>query len=267
MPPLGRVGTLEIHTPGVTIAVMMSDVGTSRLVRYVRVKGVVSLSAFVLLLAAACATPTRGPAPAPTVETGTFTLRSGPTPLASERFQRSPGALEVELTTPIGVRVSYAARLRDDASVSFIDVREYPPGAAAGEPPMQQSTGTFVGDSVLLSLNRGGETQVARRATTRGVVPYINPSPSLMEQVIRRARALRGPRVSVPVWLPTGGGQNATATVDFTTADSARLELGGVQLLLRVDAEGRVLGGAIPAQGLTLDRQQLAPGGSPPERP
>ncbi len=189
------------------------------------------------------------------VERGTFLLRDGAATLASERFQRSANALEVELTTPIGVRVAYAARLRPDASISFIDVREYPPGAAAGDPPMQQSTGTFEGDSVLLSLNRGGDTQVARRATTRGVIPYINPSPSLMEQIVRRARALRGRRIDVPVWLPSGGGQNVTATVEFTAPDSARLEMSNTVLLLHVDAQGRVLGGSIPSQGLTIERR------------
>ena len=211
-------------------------------------------SIVIMLLAAACATtsPSRGEPTLP--EQGTFVFREGTATLVSERFQRSAGALEVELMTPIGVRVVYAARLRPDASVSFIDVRQYAPNAPAGDPPMQHSTGTFEGDTVLLSLDRGAGTQAARRSTVRGVVPYINPSPSLMEQVVRRAKALRGRRVEVPVWVPNGGGENATATVEFTTPDSARLDLAGTRILLRIDAQGRVLGGAIPAQGRTLQR-------------
>ena len=220
----------------------------------------------LLMFALACTT-IRAPGASSTPEQGSFALKEGTATLASERFQRSAGALEVELMTPIGVRVTYAARLRPDASVSFIDVRQYAPNAPAGDPPMQHSTGTFEGDSVLLSLDRGdGVTQVARRATVRGVVPYINPSPSLMEQVVRRARALRGRRVDVPVWLPNGGGQNATATVEFITPDSARLELAGTQLLLRIDAQGRVLGGSIPSQGLTLERLSASQGSPRPDR-
>ena len=225
-----------------------------------------SVRAALLLFALACTTM-RGPGASSTPEQGSFALKEGTATLASERFQRSPRALEVELTTPIGVRVTYAARLRPDASVSFIDVRQYAPSAPAGDPPMQHSTGTFEGDSVLLSLNRGeATTQAARRATVPGVVPYINPSPSLMEQVVRRAKALRGRRVDVPVWLPNGGGQNATATVEFITPDSARLELAGTQLLLHIDAQGRVLGGSIPSQGLTLERLPAAQGGPRPDR-
>ena len=218
-----------------------------------------------LLLALACTT-TRSTGGAPTIpEQGTFILREGTTALVTERFQRSAGALEADLMTPIGVRVAYAARLRPDASVSFIDVRQYAPNATTGDPPMQQSTGTFEGDTVLLSLNRGeATTQAARRATVPGVVPYINPSPSLMEQVVRRARALRGRRVDVPVWLSSNGGQNVTATVEFTTPDSARLELAGTSILLRLDPEGRLLSGAIPAQGLILERTASAPSGPGP---
>ena len=219
----------------------------------------------ILLATLACAAA-RTPGASILPEAGTFVLRDAAATLATERFQRSAEALEVDLMTPIGVRVDYAARLRPDASVSFIDVRQYAPGAAAGDPPMQHSTGTFDGDSVLLSLDRGAGTQAARRPTARGVVPYINPSPSLMEQVVRRARALRGRRVDVPVWLPNGGGQNATATVEFTTPDSARLELAGTQLLLHVDARGRVLGGSIPSQGLILERRSTQPTQPPTDR-
>ena len=224
------------------------------------------LRVLLLLITAACATRPSGGAPLP--EQGTFVLREGNTALATERFQRSAHALEAELTTEIGVRIAFAARLRPDASVSFIDVRQYAPGAPAGDPPMQHSSGTFEGDTVLLSLNRGEEaTQAARRATVPGVVPYINPSPSLMEQVVRRARALRGRRVDVPVWLPSRGGQNASATVEFTTPDSVRLDLAGTRILLRVDAHGRVLGGAIPAQGLTLERNGSTPFPARPDPP
>lgn len=219
----------------------------------------------MVLLALAC-TAARTPGASTVPDVGTFVLRDGPATLATERFQRSAEALEAELMTPIGVRIVYAARLRPDASVSFIDVRQYAPGAPAGDPPMQHSTGTFEGETVLLSVDRGEGTQAARQPTARGVVPYIDPSPSLMEQVVRRARALRGRRVDVPVWLPNGGGQNATATVEFTTPDSARLELAGTQLLLHVDARGRVLGGSIPSQGLILERRGTQPTQPPTDR-
>jgi hypothetical protein len=44
-------------------------------------------------------------------------------------------------------------------------------------------------------------------------------------------------------------------TVRRIGADSLALELGSVEFRLRVDAGGRLLGGGIPAQGLSFERE------------
>ena len=219
-------------------------------------------SASAILILAACATtPASQPAtqPVAVAEEATFTLRQGANTLASERFRRTDRMLEVEMAIPNSIRVLYSAELRPDASVARIDVRQFASGAAGDTVPAQLSSGTFEGDSVQLTQGGGAARQTARRATARGVVPYINPSPSTMEQIVRRARAIGGQRVDVPIWVPAGGGLNMTATVEMTAADSAHLTIGMTKVLMRVDGQGRVLGGTIPSQGLTLERGTAGP--------
>jgi hypothetical protein len=212
----------------------------------------------VLLAGAACAAVPPQPAPAPAAaqapEEAVFTLQQGSAIQATEAFRRTADRLEVELAAQTGARVLYTAELRADASVARLEVRQFAPGAEAGAEPAQQATGTFRGDSVLLTRTQGGETETDRRATTPGVVAYINPSPSLMEQIVRRARAIGGARVEVPIWVTSGGGQNLSAAVEFTAPDAAVLTLGNTQVQLRVDGEGRVLGGSVVAQALTITR-------------
>jgi hypothetical protein len=85
-------------------------------------------------------------------------------------------------------------------------------------------------------------------------VPFVNPSPSLMEQIVRRGRAIGGGTAEVPIFVGGGGPANVTAIVTFSAPDSARLDLGGVEVLLRVDAAGAILGGSVPTQRLTIER-------------
>jgi hypothetical protein len=186
-------------------------------------------------------------------------MKQGATNVASERFRRTDRELEVDMALPGGMRAVYTAQLQPDASVSRIDVRQYAPGAAAGDAPMVTSSGSFEGDTVSLSLTLRDSTRTARRATVRGVVPYINPSPSAMEQIVRRARAIGGTRTEVPIWIPNAGGQNMTAVVLWTGPGAAELTVSETSILLQVDAQGRITSGFIPSQQLTIERTASAP--------
>lgn len=215
-----------------------------------------------LLLVVACATSPTPDVAAPTApavpEEAVFTLRREANILVTERSRRTGDRLQAEMTLPNGARLFYEAHLRADGSVSEIEVRQFAAGASPDADPAQRSAAAFRGDSVFLSQAQGAETRTDQRAlgpaARTGIVPFINPSPSGMEQLVRRARAMGGERVEVPIWVPGGGGQMTTATVTFTAPDSAQVVLGDVQMLLRVDPQGRVLGGSVPAQGLTLER-------------
>ena len=226
--------------------------------------------AWLLLAGTACAaartrTDMQDEPPIAEVDTGSFVLKQGATTVASERFVRTDGDLNVDMALPNGMRATYTVLLRPDASVARIDVRQYAPGAAANDQPMVTSSGAFEGDTVLLSLTLRDSTQTARRATVRGVVPYINPSPSAMEQIVRRAKAIGGTRTEVPIWIPNAGGQNATAIVEWTAPGAAELTVFETRIVLQVDPQGRITGGFIPGQELTLVRTAGAP--PPQDRP
>ena len=209
-----------------------------------------------LLTVAACApaprvstttAPAAAAAVAPRPVEGTFVIMKGGDTVGTERFTRSSTSLKGAFAARGAEIFHYDATLAADASTSRIVVTVTPQGALP-----QTSVATFVGDSVLLTREPADSAHDARRAVARGAVAYLNPSPSLMEQIVRRARAIGGPSAAVPVFA--GGGNNVTATVSFPKPDSARLDVGGVTLLLHVDQSGALLGGRVPMQGVTIER-------------
>jgi hypothetical protein len=185
-------------------------------------------------------------------------LTQGSDTIGSEHFSRTKDRLRAEFTARGMEAFRYDAELAPDASVKRIRLTVRPPAGGA-----QTSTAAFAGDSVTLTREAPGDSaRSARRPAAPGSVPYVNPSPSLMEQIVRRARALGGGTASVPVFVGGAGPANVTAVVDFAASDSARLELGGVSVLLRVDGAGAILGGSVPSQRLTISRSQwpMTPG-------
>ncbi|MBA4157837.1 MAG: hypothetical protein H0X65_10220 [Gemmatimonadetes bacterium] len=222
-----------------------------------------------LLFAAACAapagrmpaadSPAGGAAVMPATQSGQFVLLQNAAPIATERFTRSADRLEAELVIPTQIRVSYTADLTADATVRRIELQASPPDAPVGGAAAQRSSATFQGDSVFLEQTEGEAVETARRQVRPGTIPYINPSPSLMEQIVRRARQIGGERVEVPVFLGGEGAQTGAVSVTFMGADSARLVLGDVQVHLHIDASGTLLGGRVPAQNVTIERGAAQP--------
>ncbi|MFL5383190.1 MAG: alpha/beta hydrolase family protein [Longimicrobiaceae bacterium] len=204
-----------------------------------------------LLLAAALLAP----AAARAQERGAFVIiTGGRDTLLVERFTRSPGSVEVVADLTRQARMAYTLHTGADASVSAMELRAWGAGAPETAPPAQQGRVVFAGDSAVATLEAGGQpsTQTARGA--RGALPMLSPSALLVEQVLMRARAI-SPRDSavVPV-LTLGTTQVYTARVRWMGADSAVLALGPVEVRARVDAAGRMLGAAVPSQGVTILR-------------
>jgi len=215
------------------------------------------LLAPALLLCAACA-PAPAVQPQPVhaaAEEVTFILRQGAAAVITERSRRVDDRLEAELTITGGPRVAFEARLLSDASVSRIAVRQFAAGTPAAGAPAMESTATFEGGTVRLTMTQGETTETLEREAVPGSVVFINPSPALMEQIVRRARAMGVERAEVPIWIAAEGGQNAVAVVEFTAADAARLTLGDTEIVIQTDARGRLLGGSVPAQALTIERR------------
>lgn len=222
-----------------------------------------------LLLLAACtppATETTTPFPpapraaAAAPERGVFALIQSGTDIFTESFTRTPERLETVLTGPSGGRAAITADLATDATVTRIQVEEF---RRADTVAARTSAAVFMGDSVFLEQSGQGPPLAARRQIPAGSIPFVNPSPSLMEQIVRRARVIGGSPVQVPVWAASGGGQPTTATVTLE-GNQARILVNNVEVQLTLDESGRITGGSVPQQGLTLERR---PPGAPAPAP
>jgi hypothetical protein len=180
---------------------------------------------------------------------GGFLLVRGSDTVIVERFARTAGVLEGRVLAQKRVPLTYRAVLRPDATVERLEVRVLQPGAPEDAPPRQTATLVFAGDSATAETRTGDSTRVERIATQRGALPYHPQIPmlALLEQIVRRGRAIGGGSARVPVFLMGAGGRTVEATVEFRGADSARVTLGTIDAALRVDREGAILGGR--AQG------------------
>ncbi len=189
------------------------------------------------------ATPTRG----------VFTLVRGADTIAAERFNRSADRLQVDFTSRGIVLFNYEASLTRQATIAHMQIATHVPGT-----PERTSSITFHGDSAILIDGAGESAKTLRTAVPHGTLPYANPSATLMEQIVRRARVLGGTSVAVPLLIASTGGKTASAAVSFTSPDSARMEIAGVTILLRVDAAGDILSGSVPSQGVVIARSAAA---------
>lgn len=192
-------------------------------------------------------------------EQAAFVILRGADTIGTERFTRTPDRLEAAFVTPSQGRFSFSASVAPDATVPRIDVQVYRAGSPADAAPSQRASAVFQGDSVVIEDAREGTTaHTARLATTRSAIPFINPSMSLVEQILRRARAVGGTTVDVPVFIAAAGGQTSPARVTFVGTDSATVLLGPAEFRVRVDGDGRLLGGGVPSQGLVIERLPAA---------
>ncbi len=206
-----------------------------------------------LIVALATASGMALAAPAAAQETGTFTLTQNGTEVASEAFTRSDDVLETEMTIPGQALIVTEATVTEGAVVDRLEIRVMPPGSPDAD-PLQSTAAQFANDSVHVEEPIGSEPM--SQPAVRGTVPFLNPSPAHLEQILRRARALGGNNVTVQVWVPAQGpGQVVAGQVAFHDDDTATLSLGSVAFELETDDVGRLLGGAVPSQGLTIERQ------------
>lgn len=189
-------------------------------------------------------------------DSGVFVLRTaGGDTVSVERFTRAGDALAGELLTriPQPMRQRYTATLAPDASVRrFVD-SVWLGGAAPAGAPAQWLAITIRGDSATGEVHAGGQTRTQSAATRAGAVVYVNPSMALLEQAVRRARALGGTSVTVPM-LSIAGGMTIGAGVRFVGTDSTVVTLSTVEIHLATSPQGTIAGGAIPSQGIVIVR-------------
>jgi hypothetical protein len=191
-------------------------------------------------------------------EAGGFAIVRGPDTVAVEQWSREDvelkGSLRRGLGTAAGDRLHYRATLVEDQSAPLVEFSVWRTEDAEDQPARQSARVIFKDDSVAVDdLRRGGSLMTRLLSTVRGAIPYLNLSIAFLEQATRRAAQSAGDSLAVP-FFNLGGGQTLTGTVRHLEADSASVRIGSVEFRLRVDPAGRILGGAVPAQGLVITR-------------
>jgi len=210
-------------------------------------RGVVML----LMLAALAGPPARAAS-----DSGAFVMTVGRDTIGLERFTRSAGGAEGTLLfVPAGIRVDYSLEILPDGSTHLMETAVRPASAPLNATPAQHATLTWRADSVIADVTPGG---IQRLASEAGSMPYLNPSLFMLEQVVRRARSSTPAREQVPVFAVSGG-RTTAATLHFTGPDSLSLSLGAAAFQMKLDADGHILSGSVPSQGVRFERVESLP--------
>lgn len=189
---------------------------------------------------------------------GTFVVRHSGDTVATETFSREETTIQgtLALNNRNHTFHRYTAVLAPDASVPMIDVavREDADSGRVKAKLVQRARVIFKHDSAAVDAIIGQSIETRVFGTQVGAIPYLNMSFALLEQAIRRSRAEGATPGQVP-FFNLGGGQTVNGTLKPVGSDSLALAIGDVEFRLRVDPEGRVLGGAIPTQDVVVDRR------------
>jgi hypothetical protein len=190
-------------------------------------------------------------------DSGVFVVRRAGDTVAVERFSRTGIKLEGTLALRNTKKTSerYSAVIAPDATLPLIEVtvREGIDSGTAKARVVQRARVIFKEDSA--AVDEVGDAGLVTRVfgTEAGAIPYLNLSFALLEQAVRRTRMSQG--ASHLAFFNLGGGQTVSARMSPLGSDSLKLDIGDVRFHLRVDREGRVLGGRIPSQNVVAERQ------------
>ena len=208
------------------------------------------------LLALTLAVPARLSAQT-TADSGSFVVRHASDTVAIERFSRTGIKLEgtLALRNPKKTSEHYSAVIAPDATLPLIEVtvRQGVDSGPVKAKIVQRARVIFKEDSA--AVDEVGDAGLVTRVfgTEEGAIPYLNLSFALLEQAVRRARMTQG--ASRLAFFNLGGGQTISARISPLGSDSLKLDIGDIRFHLRVDREGRVLGGRIPSQDLVVERR------------
>ena len=183
-----------------------------------------------------------------------FILRAGKDTVSVERFTVTPTRIESEILLKAnGARVRFSGMIGADGLIGSLNNEFWIATDSATAKPRQSAVITMQGDSAFAAITGDGQTQTQRLGTKVGALPYVNPSFALLEVFLRRAKLITGTSPALSAFI-VNGGQTFPVGVKPLGADSMLLTMAGGEMRLRVDADGRILGGAVPAQNTTLER-------------
>jgi dienelactone hydrolase len=184
-------------------------------------------------------------------ERSAFLILKGNDTLAVERVTRRSSNVEGDIAVAGQARVTYAASLSDSLQVTDFTFRAYGAGAPADAAPLQTGSLQIGSDSVLIIVNRQGqETRLARPAHGHPL-PLVNNDFEMVNVAIARAHLMKSTKFTQPMFALSGG-VALDATVEFIGSDSVLFTVAGQPTRFAIDAAGRITGGWMPNQGLTI---------------
>ena len=194
-------------------------------------------------------------------ERAVFLSRAGADTLAVEVMTRDAAQVEgsLRVRTP-PVRVVQTISLAGAGQVRVLRTVVFQ--GARSDSATQRAELTFAGDSVRAHVEDGAGAAAAPDrsiAVPAGAMPFFNLSGVSLELLLQRARAVGGDSVVIPL-LVGNGTRFLDAAVVRNGPDSVRLVIAGITMRIRTDAAGRLLGAAVPAQRVVIER---LPGTSP----
>ncbi len=191
----------------------------------------------------------------------TFVLRQGADTISVERFTRTATRLEAEMVVRVASsRVRYTLDLDAAGRPAKLTSWFWSASDPSDGPARQTAALTFEGATAVVEISgQAGQPVTQRLPSKEGAFPHINPSFAIWEPVLAWAR--RSGATAVPMFALSGG-QTFDAAITWVGADSAVLDAPGGATRLAVDREGRIRGGYIAAQRLTIERSESTPAGA-----
>jgi len=187
----------------------------------------------------------------------TIVLKQGNDTVSVERFTRTASRLEGELLIrPASARFRYAIEFDADGRVRRMSNKYFAASDPADAAPKQDATLTFDDSTAVVEIAApSGQPGVQRLPSKRGAFVHLNPSFAMWEPIV--AWAKRTGTSSIPVFA-LAGGQTFVAKVTPVGADSVDIEAPGGTIRLGIDGDGRLRGGFLASQNLTVIRSESA---------
>lgn len=176
-------------------------------------------------------------------------LMRGADTILVQRLSRTPDRVESVVEGRGMPRIAAAYELAPTHRVPRVTFSAFAPNAPAGATPVQRGVAEFVGDSAFLTIRAGESTRELRLGTRAGAFPLFNNDFVVLEQGARILRASGEATLTMPL-LTMAGGQTIDAQLERFAPDSLRLNVVGNITVAAVDAEGHVVGGYLPGQGI-----------------
>src|SRR5688572_13897412 len=172
-------------------------------------------------------------------ERGAIAIRRGTDTLAVDRFIRQADTLQGSVQVKGQPRIDYRALLGPNETVRSLAIAVFAAGAAADAQPLQRLRVAFVGDTAVVETAAGAQ----RVPTKAGAVPSFNNALAISELFTRRASRTGG--VADLSYFSLTGGVTLDVRVRPITPDSVTVTIAQQVSRLRVDDQGRMLGGVI----------------------